>query len=38
VSNVSLEHIALGAHGDLDGDPVPFVRDVEKLSRWLVAQ
>ena len=28
----------VGAHGQFAGDPVPFVRDVEKLSRWLVAQ
>jgi hypothetical protein len=27
-----------GAHGQFAGDPVPFVRDVEKLSRWMVAQ
>ena len=27
-----------GAHGQFAGDPVPFVRDVEKLSRWLVTQ
>jgi recombinational DNA repair ATPase RecF len=28
----------VGAHGAFGGDPVPFVRDVEKLSRWLVTQ
>ncbi len=28
----------VGAHGAFAGDPVPFVRDVEKLSRWLVTQ
>jgi len=28
----------VGAHGDFDGDPIRFVRDAEKLARWLVAQ
>ena len=24
-----------GAHGDFDGELVPFVRDAEKLAQWL---
>jgi hypothetical protein len=27
-----------GAHGAFGSDPAPFVRGVEKLARWLVAQ
>ncbi len=27
-----------GAHGQFGGDPVSFVRDVERLARWLVTQ